>query len=210
MFVVSLYSWQDGGRTMEAYKGDSIAIFKDGEFIRLFTSILLHAHLKHLISNAIFFLFFSYLLYGYFGFWVYPVLAVLLGGLVNYLTLLTYPEGVSILGASGVVYLMAGFWFTSYVFIERSRSVNKRILHVMGVSLILLIPSAVSPEVSYSSHMIGFAAGVASGLVYYFRNRERLRAREVRVPEHDEDLPPDRFERNESITAEEDEKPWIM
>lgn len=210
MFVVSLYAWQDGGELMATFKGDSDAIFTAGEFFRLFTSILLHAHLKHLISNAVFFLFFSYLLYGYFGFWIYPFLCFLLGGLVNYLTLLTYSEGISIIGASGVVYLMAGFWFTGYLYIERSRPASRRTLHVFGVSMLLLIPSAFNPEVSYVSHFIGFIVGITAGIFYLILMRDYIREKEVRIIE-DEDYP----ENAESIESslrdpEQDDNPWVM
>jgi len=210
MFVASLYAWQDGGRAMADFTGNSAAIFNGGEYIRLFTSQLLHADLKHLMSNSVFFLFFSYLLFGYFGFWVFPVLTALLGSLVIYLTLLTYPPGVSLLGASGTVYLMAGFWFTCYICIERSRSVGRRIMHVLGISLILLIPSAVSPQVSYSSHMIGFSVGLTAGLFYYFRHKEQLMAREERVPYIAEDSLPDESERKNEAPSAEGEDPWIM
>jgi len=212
MFVVSLYAWQDDGSFMNALKGDSDAVLGEGQVYRLFTAILIHAHLKHLISNAIFFLFFSYLLYGYYGFWVYPILCFLMGGAVNYLTLLTYPEGISIIGASGVVYLMAGFWFAGYMYIERSRPVSRRILHVLGVSLLLLIPSAVNPEVSYSSHFIGFLLGITSGIVYLIRNRDEIRDKEVRVFDEEGEAYTHGFENRESHAgnSEDDDDPWVM
>lgn len=196
---------------MESFRGDSNAIFSEGEFLRLFSSLFLHAHLKHLISNAILFLFFSYLLFGYFGFWIYPVLCIFLGGLVNYFTLMIYPDGVSIIGSSGVIYLMAGFWFTCYICIERSRSISKRLLHVTGVSLILLIPSAVSPEVSYSSHVIGFGLGVAAGSVYYFKNKSDLRAREIIISDSEEDGPiQDNHVGDEEDSTRRNQPPWVM
>jgi len=212
MFVVSLYAWQDDGSLMAALKGDSDAVFKEGQVYRLFTAILIHAHLKHLISNAIFFLFFSYLLYGYFGFWIYPILCFLMGGAVNYLTLLTYPEGISIIGASGVVYLMAGFWFAGYMYIERSRSVSRRILHVLGVSMLLLIPSAVNPEVSYLSHFIGFLLGIISGIVYLIRKRDEIRGKEVRVFDEEVDEYPHGFANRETqaSNSEDEDEPWVM
>jgi membrane associated rhomboid family serine protease len=210
MFVASLYAWQDGGRTMADFSGNSDAVFNGGEYIRLFTSQFLHADLKHLLSNSVFFLFFSYLLFGYFGFWVFPVLTALLGSLVIYLTLLTYPPGISLLGASGTVYLMAGFWFSCYICIERSRSFGRRIMHVLGISMILLIPSAVSPQVSYSSHMIGFAVGLAAGLVYYRKFKERLLAREERVPYDDADSMPARTEIIKEVSPGEGDDPWVM
>ncbi len=210
LFVASLYAWRDGGRTMAEFSGNSDAIFNGGEYIRLFTAQLLHSDLKHLLSNAVFFFFFSYLLFGYFGFWVFPVLTALLGSLVIYLTLFTYPAGVIILGASGTVYLMAGFWFSSYICIERSRSVARRIVHVVGISMILLIPSAVSPQVSYSSHIIGFCLGLAAGLVYYFSHRARLLAREERVSYRDFYPVTDASDDENDTLSKEGDDSWIM
>jgi len=208
--VASLYSWRNGGVLMEAFRADSDAVFTGGEIARLFTSILLHADLKHLLSNLPFFLFFSYLLFGYFGFWVFPVLTLVLGGAGNYLALLTYPAGVSLIGASGVVYQMAGFWLTCYILIERSRSVNRRILHVVGISLILLIPTAASPEVSYRSHLIGFLLGAAAGLAYFFMKRDWLRSREERIPLDEEEPFRAGPEPGAETGPEEDGNRWIM
>ena len=68
------------------------------------TAIAVHTDMAHFVSNAILLAFFSYLLFGYFGFWVFPVLGLALAGLTNYLSLLTYPPEVSLVGASGLVY----------------------------------------------------------------------------------------------------------
>jgi hypothetical protein len=57
----------------------------------------------HVVSNAVFLAFFTYLIFGYFGFWVFPVLGLAMAALTNYFSLLTYPPDVSVVGASGLV-----------------------------------------------------------------------------------------------------------
>ena len=75
----------------------------------------------HVVSNVILLTFFTYLLFGYFGFWVFPVLSLAMGALTNYISLRTYPSEVSLIGASGLVYWMAGFWLSMYMLVEYER-----------------------------------------------------------------------------------------
>ena len=123
--------------------------------------------------------FFAYLLYGYFGFWIYPVGVVVLGSLTNYCSLLTYTGNIQLVGASGVVYLMVGFWLTLYVLVQRTRSLSKRILHAVGIGFIVFVPTNLSPEVSYRTHAIGFALGVMAAIGYFQARRDWIRSLET-------------------------------
>jgi len=154
-------------------------VFAEGEYWRLLTAIAVHADLRHFLANALFFTFFAYLLYGYFGFWIHPVSTLAFGALTNCLALLTYPPDVRLVGASGVVYLMAGFWLTLYVFIERTRTPARRLLHAVGVGLVVLIPTSLSPEVSYRTHAIGCGLGMAAAVCYFRIRKEQIRSREI-------------------------------
>lgn len=150
-------------------------VFRHDEYWRLLTSIATHADFRHLLSNGVVFGVLSFLLYGYFGFTIYPALTWALGGIVTLLALWTYPAHIRLLGASGVVYLMAGFWLTLYLFIERRFSPGKRLFRAMGFGLIVLVPTVWDPSVSYRSHAIGFTLGVIFGVAYFLKTRERLR-----------------------------------
>ena len=86
----------------------------------------------HFLSNAIPLALFSSLLYGYFGPSIFPGLMIVLGCFIHLITLLTYPSEVTLVGASGVVYCMAGFWLMLYVLIERRFSIGKRLLEVLA------------------------------------------------------------------------------
>ena len=92
------------------------------------------------------------------------------------------------MGASGVVYVMAGFWLMSYFLIERSQTLGNRAIRCIGFFLILLIPDAFSPVVSYRTHAIGFVLGWLAAIPHYFLIRTRLRAAEVLQIETDADI----------------------
>ena len=65
-----------------------------------------------------------------------------------------------------------------YVLIERRFSIGKRLVRSLGFVLIVFVPSVIEPSVSYRAHAIGFFLGVISGLIYFTRNRERIRQSE--------------------------------
>jgi rhomboid protease GluP len=150
-------------------------VFEKKEYWRLFTTTLLHADLDHLAHNSFYLLGLSYLLHSYFGFWVFPVLSVLIGGLINLVTLSFYPPMVHLVGVSGVIYFMASFWLTLYLLIERRQKLRSRIIYAFGVSLILLFPQVFYPEVSYLSHGTGFVLGIVTGAIYFAINFKKIR-----------------------------------
>jgi rhomboid protease GluP len=153
-------------------------VLKDGEIWRLLTSIGTHSDFRHYLGNGIAFGVLSFLLYGYFGGMVYPVLTWTFGALVTGLSLATYPPETHLVGASGVVYFMAGFWLTMYLGIERRLTLGKRLFRALGFSLIVLVPTVWDPSVSYRTHGIGFAVGVVLGAAYFLRKKEELRRAE--------------------------------
>ena len=102
----------------------------------------------------------------------------MIGCLITAVSLSTYAPGTRLLGASGVVYLMAGFWLTSYLFIERRLSMGKRLLRASGFGLIVLVPTVWDPSVSYRTHAIGFGAGILFAVVYYVKMGKELRKAE--------------------------------
>lgn len=162
-------------------------VLKQGQYWRLFTSMFIHADLRHLFSNAIGVVGLGYLLYGYFGFKVYPCLTLLSGTVITAIALATYPPNTNLLGASGIVYFMAAFWLTLYVCLERGFSIGKRLLRASGFLIIVLIPTSFSPEISYRTHAIGIGVGILAALPYFFINRERFRQAEEIETERDEE-----------------------
>ncbi len=154
-------------------------VFEKHQYWRAFTSILVHASLGHFLSNSVFFCGLAFLLYGYFGSWVFPGMSLGAGVLVQLAGLATYDPDVRLVGASGVVYFMAAFWLALYVGIERRLSLPRRLVNAVAFSLVLLIPEKAELHVSYRVHALGYAAGWVLGLGYFWRHRWRLRAAEV-------------------------------
>ena len=178
ILLVSLMCWRDP-QLFGQLAAVPHQVMAEHEYWRLITAIGVHADLRHFLSNALFLTFFAYLLYGYFGFWIYPVGVVVLGSLTNYCSLLTYTGNIQLVGASGVVYLMVGFWLTLYVLVQRTRSLSKRILHAVGIGFIVFVPTNLSPEVSYRTHAIGFALGVMAAIGYFQARRDWIRSLET-------------------------------
>ena len=176
---ISLLAWRNGAALLPTLAATSEGVLKQREYWRLLTAIAVHGDVMHVLSNAILLTYFAYLLFGYFGFWVFPVMSLAMAGLTNYISLHTYPSEVSLIGASGLVYWMAGFWLSMYLLVERTVGPGKRALRVGCLALLVLLPSTFQANVSYRTHAIGLGLGVVSALVYFRRNRESIRAAEV-------------------------------
>jgi rhomboid protease GluP len=186
---ISLLAWRHGGALLPALAATPEGVFRRSEYWRLLTAVAVHADVTHVLSNVILLTFLTYLLFGYFGFWVFPVLSLAMAALTNFLSLLTYPFGVSLIGASGLVYWMAGFWLTMYLQVVRSVSLGRRVLRAVCLGLLVLVPTTFQANISYRTHAIGLGLGVVSALVYFRSNRELIRAAEVLEPEEPFDDP---------------------
>ncbi len=178
LLFVSLLCWRNP-YLFKLLAGNRYQVLVEQEYWRLLTTTAIHADLTHFLSNAILFALFTFLLYGYFGFWVFPVAVAALGSLTNYLSLLTYSENIQLIGASGLVYLMEGFWLTIYVLVARTHQLKRRVLVAMGIALIVLVPSNLSPRVSYRTHAIGCGIGIIVALGYFQARKEQIRSLET-------------------------------
>ncbi|MFL5785403.1 MAG: rhomboid family intramembrane serine protease [Bacteriovoracaceae bacterium] len=177
-FLVLLAIFLFSGRNFEA---SGVLVFDKGEWWRAFTTSLMHADFVHLGHNALFFTVFAVLLNTYFGWFMFPLMSFVMGGVINLLTLSFYPREVTLVGISGVIYFMASFWMTSFVLIERNRKLRHRLITVAGISLALFCPDVTHLEarVSYLSHALGFALGIPAAMVWFWWNKEEVRMSEV-------------------------------
>ncbi|WP_413575831.1 rhomboid family intramembrane serine protease [Bdellovibrio sp. HCB290] len=151
-------------------------IFEKKQYWRLWTALVSHADIGHLLNNMTLFFVLGYLLVGYFGLWMFPAAALFFGGITNYFVLRGYPPEVTLLGASGVVYWMGGAWLTLYWLLDEKRSHVQRALRSVGVGLGVFMPtSAFDPQVSYSAHFVGFILGIGFALVYYAIRRKEFK-----------------------------------
>ena len=179
LVVSSLYWW--GPRELaDALPASGETVFVRGETWRLFTAMGAHADGIHLLSNTVFLSCFIYFSYGAFGPTLFPWTAVPVAALSLAVTLEGYAPNIRIVGASGLLYLLAGTWLTLYVLVERRLTIPKRLLRAVGVFLVVLVPTSIEPEVSYRAHGIGFFFGICLALAYFLARRETIRGAERR------------------------------
>ena len=173
----ALYWWgpPDWARALPA-SGETV--FGRAEVWRLFTSMAAHADALHLLSNSVLLTLLVYFAYGAFGPSLYPGGALTAGALALAVTLEGYAPNIRVVGASGMVYLLAGACLTLYVLVERRLSVVERLVRVVGFSLLILVPTSIRPEVSYRAHAVGFFFGLCLGLTWFLARRDAIRAAE--------------------------------
>ena len=165
---------------MLAWMPDSAqSVFAEHEWWRPWTALFIHADFGHLASNGILFIPLTFLLAGYFGAWFFPIFGIFIGGLVNFLVLLTMPDQTELLGMSGMGYWMGAAWFTLYLILDTRYRLRRRFAYVIFLSMMMFVPETYQPDVSYMSHLFGFIAGVISALMLFALRRSRFRAAEI-------------------------------
>lgn len=165
-------------------------IFDLHEFWRLFTTTFVHGNMKHLLANSMMLFILIYMVTSFFGVFAALVMSILMGGVINAVTLHFYPPEVSLVGASGVLYYLWGFWLVLYLGIETQKSFIARLVRVIGVFFILLVPTSLDPSVSYLAHYSGFSIGVIIGAIFFLLKKKQFLKSEVweeRIVYEDED-----------------------
>ncbi|MGZ5280433.1 MAG: rhomboid family intramembrane serine protease, partial [Pseudobdellovibrionaceae bacterium] len=175
MAVLSFVYLRDFAQLAQWMPASRDLVFEQNQFWRLGTSLFAHADEKHLLSNSFLFFILGSFMMGYFGFWNFPIMALLFGGLTNWIVLQSMPAQTKLIGMSGVVFWLGGAWLILYFLIERRKSLYQRAIRALGVGLILFFPAeAFDPSTSYKSHLIGFLLGLLWGLIYFLWNRKRF------------------------------------
>jgi len=149
-------------------------IFTQHQYWRLFTTTFIHADLMHLLSNSFMFFIGSYFLCSHFGPLVFPLSAIIFGGVINAHTLYYSEPHVHLVGISGVIYFSWSFWLVMYFCIQQQMSVYKRLLNVFAVGFIILIPTSYNPATSYLAHAFGIFYGILFAIPYYWMYRKKF------------------------------------
>lgn len=186
MGVTTVLAWQNESLN-KLWIASRETVINQGQVHRLLFSIFMHGDPAHFLSNAYMFGILGFLICGYFGSRIYFGILLGLGTLVHYLSLLTYEPEMTLIGASGVVYVFAGFWLMMYVGLDRRFGIGARLMRAMGVGLIVLFPSTIEPHVSYRAHAIGFAAGMIFGSIYFLKRKNYFRKFEIIKPDEPEE-----------------------
>lgn len=173
-FLVSNVYWSNHPLWGDSLASSTVAIFEKKEYWRLWSTILVHGDLRHLLANTLMLLVMGYFVATSYGFIIYPLLSLLMGGVVNFLVLLTFDRDIHLVGASGVLYYLWGFWLVLFVLIERQVPLLRRFMKVILVGLVLLIPTTFVANTSYLSHALGFAFGALSAVIYFLIYHRRI------------------------------------
>ena len=176
----ALLAWKGSWRADQWMAATRAAVWDRHEWWRAWTALFVHADARHLLSNSSLFVILGIFLFGYFGIWAFPLLPFLFGGVTNLYVLTKMSRETELMGISGAVFWMGGFWLVLYLMIDRRRTWVQRALRAGGVALGIFMPAeAFDPNISYLSHLVGFFSGVTVGFVYYFIYRTRFCAAEV-------------------------------
>jgi membrane associated rhomboid family serine protease len=164
MTAASLCSWSiDAWSTV--FSVTRAQILEHQQYWRLVTAILGHGDIPHLAHNLPVYLFFAWILQGYFGWTASVLLPLVIGVLSNGLTVYFYDDHIRLLGASGMIYGMVALWLTLYVRFDRQVWWVKRVMRSAGFSLLVLFPQTYDPKISYLAHFTGFLCGLILGWV---------------------------------------------
>ena len=141
------------------------SLFVRHQYWRLATSIITHADLIHLISNALIFLVFGWMIKAYFGFIAFPLVSFIIGLATNFLTVFMYEPNIRLIGASGMAYGMVSFWLVLYIKHDTDHTIPVRIIRAVRFAVVMMFPSTFDPHVSYLAHAIGFGIGLVAGIL---------------------------------------------
>ncbi len=155
-------------------------VFINHEYWRAWSTLFAHADIKHVLSNSFLFFILGSFLAGHFGLFIFPLLAFVMGGVTNLLVLQDMNVTTHLIGASGIVFWLGGFWLTLYLLLDTRRTLTQRMFRSVGVGLLLFMPSeAFDPSISYEAHFTGFLLGVLCGLIYYRYKKSDFKSAEV-------------------------------
>lgn len=166
MVFACMINWSWSGKTMPPMVASGAAVFQKQEYWRLFTALLGHGDVMHLLHNAPIFWFFAWILNAYFGLWVAGFLTLIVGLASNAVTLWSYEPNTQLLGASGMIYGMVAMWLVLYIRFDRKGWWVKRVVRSLGFSLLVLFPQTYEVNTSYMAHASGFLIGIVLAVLW--------------------------------------------
>jgi rhomboid protease GluP len=149
-------------------------VFGQSEYWRLFTSSFIHGDMAHFLSNSVMLSLMGYFVAYHFKSIMFPVTSFIAGIFINLIVIWNFPPEVSLVGASGIVYYLWGFWLVNYICIQKHIPLARRFMKATAIGIIVLAPSEFRAQVSYYAHGVGLVLGVAVGVVYYLFNKTKI------------------------------------
>ena len=146
-----------------------------GDWYRLFTAVLLHSDLAHLMANATFGAIFLGLAMARFGWGVTLLTTVLAGGVGNLLGFFAYEGPYRGRGASGMMMGALGLLcIQSFGLWRKNPKAARYILSGVLAGFLLFVLFGLDPGSDILAHFGGFAAGVIFGALLSILPEEKL------------------------------------
>ena len=172
--VMSQAYWSNYMGLGELLAASPSKVFENGEYYRLFTTSFIHGDFAHFLSNSVMLCLMGYFVSYNYGAVSYPIMGFIAGIIINLIVVDGFLYDTTLVGASGVVHYLWGFWFTLYILIERHIPLHRRFMKVTAVGIFILAPTEFKPQVSYHAHGVGLILGLLTGIPYYFINKKRI------------------------------------
>ena len=148
---------------------------RNGEWFRLFTAVMLHGDLAHLLANVTFGTIFLGLAMARFGWGLTLLVTFASGGLGNLLGYWMYDESHRGLGASGMMMGALGLLcIHSFGLWRKSPKAARYIISGVIAGFLLFVLFGFSPGSDILAHLGGFLAGLIFGAILSFANEPRL------------------------------------
>lgn len=149
------------------------ALFIEGEWWRLLTSIFMHASIYHLLGNFTAYWLIIYFMPKTYHSWRLLVL-FLLSGILSGLAHTIISTSGNLVGASGAIMGMCGALIGEDIFrmISKKKKVKTSTAHSSSTTILavtILLPTFIGSflnDVSMTAHVVGFISGVIIGLIF--------------------------------------------
>lgn len=161
----------------------SNAAVAQGEWFRLFTPMLLHSDLAHLLANVTFGAVFLGLAMARFGWGVTLLASFLAGAGGNLLGYFLYDNLHRNVGASGMMMGALGLLcIHSFGLWRRSPKAARYIVSGVIAGFLLFVLFGFSPGTDILAHLGGFAAGLIFGAILSFAEESKLQQKALNIP----------------------------
>lgn len=155
----------------------------EGEWFRLFTAVLLHSDLAHLLANVTFGAIFLGLAMARFGWGVTLLATFLAGALGNILGYVLYEAPYRGVGASGMMMGALGLLcIHSFALWRKSPKAARYILSGVIAGFLLFVLFGFSPGSDILAHLGGFLGGLFFGALLSFIREQKLQERKWNLP----------------------------
>jgi membrane associated rhomboid family serine protease len=163
LLIFNTISFASGPALETAGRMDSAAV-RTGQWWRLFSAMLLHADVAHLVSNVSLGVVLLGLAMGRYGGGIGLLAAYLAGAIGNVAGWLVYPEPHYGVGASGMVMGALGLLATQSLALLRHGAVGRKYV-VRGIlaGIMLFTLFGLSPNTDVVAHFAGFVGGLVLG-----------------------------------------------